>query len=303
MKRTFQFALIALAFLAAPLAQAWPYQDGDVLLIFRESGFNDVEFDLGNVSQFLNQTNGYTTVVSNWDLTLVTGTFGTDLSGVSVILAATTSRTNANRVAWLSGAEPNTTAYSVTPSTWQGSLWSVINSIGTRPLTYLAPVSEASAYSIDPNGTYGLASYDQIVSADGVSLASLPEFGGNAPFTVEQVIPGSFEFWGIQPSTSIPKPPDTLVGTFTISAAGGLTFVAGPPPANIASITWGGGVSAVTFSTEVGGNYWLAYTNQLGGPASAWPLVSGPVVGDGNSQSLNYASPDTRGFYKVVRTP
>jgi hypothetical protein len=35
------------------------YQDGDVLLIFRENGFDDVEFDLGNISQFLNQPNGY----------------------------------------------------------------------------------------------------------------------------------------------------------------------------------------------------------------------------------------------------
>ena len=303
MKRSLQLISTALGLLAAPLAHAWSYQDGDVLLIFRESGFNDVEFDLGSVNQFLNRTNGYTTVVSNWDLSLVTNTFGTDLTGVSVVLASTTSWTNANHVSWLSSTEPNTSAYNVTPSTWQSSLWSTINSIGVRPLTYLVPSSGASAYSIDPNGSYRLASYDQIVSANGVNLGSLAQFGGNTPFVVEQVIPGTFGFWAVRPSTSFPKPADVLVGTFSIGPDGLLTFVAGPPPANINGLVRSAQVNAVTFSTELGGNYWLKYSAQIDGAASAWASVAGPLVGTGTSQTFSHTNADASGFYRVVRTP
>jgi hypothetical protein len=302
MRRLFQLAAAASG-LTALAAGAWPYQDGDVLLIFRESGYNDVEFDLGNVSQFLNQANGSSAAVTNFDLTLVTNTFGGDLTGVSVILAATESWTNITKTAWLSGPLPNTTAYAVTPSAWQASLWSIIDSIGTRPVTYKVPPAGDSSYSIDPGGTYAVASYDNIVSADGVSTASLSKFGGNAPFTVEQQVPGSFEFWGIQPSTSQPKPPDSLVGTFTITANGALTFVAGPPPSTILNLAVSEGVSAVTFTTAIGGEYWLATTNQLGAPVSQWPVVSGPIAGDGRNDSLTQTNLAGNGFYSVIRTP
>src|SRR5262249_46425527 len=119
--------------------------------------FNDVEFNLGDIGQFLNHTNGYTISVTNWDQSLATNTFGADLSGVSIVLVATSSWTNANHISWLSSARPNSTAYNVTPSTWQSGLWSTINSLGTRPLTYLVPTAGTSSYSIDPNGSFRLA--------------------------------------------------------------------------------------------------------------------------------------------------
>src|ERR1700722_429165 len=81
---------VFLAALAVSRAGAWTYQDTDALLIFRAANHNDVEFDLGNVSQFLNHANGYTTTVGGWSLTTVTSEFGSDLTGVSVILLATT---------------------------------------------------------------------------------------------------------------------------------------------------------------------------------------------------------------------
>jgi hypothetical protein len=302
MKKFLQLALAASG-LTALAAGAWPYQDGDVLLIFRESGYNDVEFDLGNVGQFLHPPNGSSAVVTNWDLALVTNTFGGDLTGVSVILAATESWTNTIKTAWLSGPLPNTTAYDVTPSAWQANLWSIINAIGTRPLIYKVPPAGPSSYSIDPAGTYAVASYDNIVSGDGVNTASLARLGGNAPFTVEQIVPGSFEFWGIQPSTTQPKPPDNLVGTFTITADGTLTFQAGPPPSTILGLTVSGGISSVSFTTTVGGQYWLAATNQLGPPVSQWPVVSGPLPGDGRNDSLTQTNLPANGFYSIIRTP
>jgi hypothetical protein len=184
-------------------------------------------------------------------------------------------------------------------------LWSVIDSIGTRPVIYSVPSSSSSSYSIDPGGSYRVASYDQIVDGNGVNAESLPEFGGNAPFIVEQTIPGTFLLWGIQPSQANPKPADALVGSFTITADGTLTFVAGPPGSSILGIARSAdGVTGVTFSTTVSGHYWLAYTNQLGAPASQWPIVSGPLSGDGFNDTLNHTNvTDAAGFYQVVRSP
>lgn len=304
MKKILQISIAALAVLAAPLAHAWTYTNGDALLIFRQGGFNDLEFDLGNVSQFLGHANGYTNVVTGWSLNLVTNTFGTDLTGVSVILAATTSDTSASPAAWLSG-DANATPHNYSLPTWRNNLYSLINSIGTRPLTYLVPLAGASAYSIDPGGTYRLASYDYIMSGGGINSGAIPQFGGNVSFTVEQSIPGSFGFWQIVPGAS--SQAATYIGTFAIDASGKLVFTAGPvvvaTTPTILSITRAGNVSIVTFTTTASGNYSLAYTNKLGGAVSTWPMVSGPIAGNGSNQSLNHTTTGAAGFYGVVRTP
>jgi hypothetical protein len=300
MKKLFQSGLASAVLWIAFAARAWTYQDGDALLIFRASGANDVEFDLGPVTQFLNQPNGYTLTVTNWDSSLVTSVFGSDLTGVSVILAATTPATNANRSAWLSSSIPNLKAYEVTPSSWQGGLWSTINSIGTRPVIYSAPIAGLSSYSIDPTGPYAIASYDKIVSQNGVNAQYIAQFGGNANFTVETVIPGSFYFWAIQPSTANPKPADPFVGTFSITANGQLTFAAGPPAPNIETITYAPGGASVSFDTIVGGSYWLAATNALGGFASQWPVVSGPITGNGDVLTLTDTNTSNAQFYTVI---
>ncbi|MGA2176870.1 MAG: hypothetical protein ABSH38_17990 [Verrucomicrobiota bacterium] len=295
-----------LAWLATPLARAWTYQDGDVLLIFRESGFNDVEFDIGGISQFLNQSSGYTAPVTGWDLGLVTNVFGSDLTGVSIILAATTSRTNAVRSTWLTSSESVTSVGDVTASAWQSELWSIINSIGTRPVIYLVPPTNA-AYVIDPGGTYRLASYDYIVTGGGVNGNSISEFGGNAAFNVEGIIPGTVGFWQIQPTNAIPKPAATYVGSFSIDASGNLNFVAGAPQApqpTIVGFGRSGNVSTVSFTTVASGNYTLVYTNTLGAAIGTWPAVSGPIAGDGSTQSLTHTnSVDSAGFYGVLRSP
>jgi hypothetical protein len=309
MKKTFQITLAALGLLAVPLARAWTYQDGDVLLIFRDGG-HDVEFDLGSVSQFIGLPNGSTTVVNNWSYNLVTNTFGVDLTtngdGVTVALLATTPSTAATPTAWLSSAEPNTTAYSPSPSGW-GVLYAAIDAVGSYPRIYNVPTnSVAQSYVIGTTGSgslgkYKYASYDYIVS--GGTYNGIPQLGGEAPFIVEQNIPGSLDFWGIQSTGSTPLPPDSLIGTFSITANGLLTFVAGPPPSNILGITRASGTNTVSFTTRVGGNYWLAYTNTLGGPVSTWPVVSGPYPGDGRNDSLTHVTSDNSGFYEAVRSP
>jgi hypothetical protein len=326
MKRLFHLAAVLALLLAAPLARAWVYHDGDVLLIFRESGSDDVEFDLGNVSQFLNKTNGYTTTVSGWDVTPVINTFGSDLTGVSVILLATTSTTNSSPGSWVSGPEPDTTAYRVSPSAWQSSLWSVINSLGTRPELYSVPVTalnyplspggalpspDTNAYVFDPGSTYEIDSYDWIVSGGTIvnsptsaypTPAYVPSLGGNSAFIVESIIPTTFDFWEIQPTTANPAPADAYVGQFEIATNGALTFVAGPPQSTIQGITRAGHISDVQFSTVLGVQYALVSTNTLGAPVSEWPVVSGPIVGDGYNDSITHTNSAATGFY-LIRSP
>ena len=286
--------LAGLALLATPPARAWTYTDGDLLLVFRESGHKDIEFDLGSVSNLLGQANGYTTPITGWDTSLVTDEFGTDLTGVSVVLLAVTSKTNATPTAWLTSAEPNFSAYRPGLSDWNTSLYGAIHSIGSRPVNPV-PIATAgaNAYSINPTAKQA---YDYLVS--GGSQNFIPQLGGNAPFTVEQTVPGLLDFWAIQPAGTV-QTPDTLIGTFTINADGLLTFIAGPRPSVITAVGRSGNVSAVTFTTTIGNLYSLSYTNALGGPVTTWPVDGTTLVGDGHINTINRTSTDNSEFYRV----
>lgn len=305
MKKLLRSTIVGLAWLAVlatSSAKAWTYQDGDVLLIFRgASPADDVEFEIGNVSQFLNHPIGYTTTVTGWDPNLVVSTFG-HVTNASVILTATTSSS-----AWISSSSNVTSVSDVTASTFLGDLYDVIDAIGTRPTTY-DTAAETNAYVIQETGgispNSSLGSYDYIVSGGGVNEASIAQFGGNVPFDVQGVASTTLGFWQIQPTNAIPKPAATYVGTFVINASGSLAFTAGPAGPTIEGITRTGSVSTVSFTTLSIGNYELVHTNKLGAPISKWPVVSGPIAGTGGIKSLsNTNSTDKAGFYGVLRSP
>jgi hypothetical protein len=293
MKSILLITLAALALLAAPLARAWTYNDGDVLLVFRK-GSQNIEFDLGSVSNYLGKTNGYTTTVSGWNLGLVTSTFGTLDSNVKVVLLATTPTGATN---WLSSAEPNTTAYNI-GSSEADTLRGIISAVGTRPLYPIAiPTAGTNAYSIDTGGQYAGSSYDSVVS--GGHFSGIAKLGGNAPFTVEQAIPGLLDFWQIETTASATAPPDKLIGTFTITTGGVLAFVAGPRAATITSTSHAGNVSTFKFTTTVGNTYAVAYTNRLGGAPATWPVDATTLVGNGKVNTLNRTNSSDVEFYRI----
>jgi hypothetical protein len=132
MKRIILTSLAALTLLATPQVRAWTYNDGDLLLVFRASGHKDIEFDLGSVTNILGKTNGYTTAITGWDASLVTGEFGSGLTGVKVVLLATGGATN-----WLTSVEPNTTAYNVSSqestSPWREPIRMPLTPAGSMP--------------------------------------------------------------------------------------------------------------------------------------------------------------------------
>jgi hypothetical protein len=301
MKKLFLFSLGALGLLAAPLARAWTYHDEDVLLVFRKPGYDNVLFNLGNVSQFLNKPSGYNAPVSNFDLNLVKSTFGSDLSDdVRVVVLAVSSSFSSNKRAWLSSAEPNTQAYDRTLSQWQSQLYSKINAIGDKPQSY-TQTSAVPSYVISPNH---ISSYDYIASNAHIADNELPKLGGSASFTVEQAIPAALQFWEIRPSSEIPKPAAILLGTFTFGSDGVLTFgVGGVTPPNIVGITQVNGTNVVQFSTTAGGTYRLRGSSDLTTPLSGWPVVSGSVVGNGSIQSLAATNSGSVGFFSVERNP
>ncbi|HEV2694097.1 MAG TPA: hypothetical protein VG347_14470 [Verrucomicrobiae bacterium] len=294
MKKIILQTLAVLAFLAAlPQARAWSYSDGDVLLIFR-NGSKDVEFDIGSISSFLGKTNGYTTTVTNWSLNLVTNTFGS-LAGNKVVLIASTGSTN-----WLSSAEPNTSAYNLGQSDFD-SQYGVINAVGTSPLNpfpIAVPTNSANGYVIDIGGTLKSRSYDYVIS--GGQFNGIPKLGGNAQFTVEQTAPGFLDFWQILPTTVYPNPPpNTLLGTFTISGTGVLTFTAGPRAPTITTVARSGTISKVTFSTTVGNTYALSFTNKLSGAAKTWPVDVTTIIGNGGLNSISHTNAGGVEFYQV----
>ena len=293
MKKFILITLAALSLLTTPPARAWTYNNGDLLLVFR-NGSQDVEFDLGSVTQLLGKTNGYTTTITGWDPNLVTSTFGS-FSGLTAALVATSGGTN-----WLSGAEPDYSAYNVSLQGAQ-TLTSLINAIGTKPL-YPTPIqaTETNAYVIGFSSIDKTRSYDYIVS--GGTDNSVPTFDGDVPFTVEQSIPGFLDFWVIQSTTVYPNsPPDHLVGTFTFSDSGALTFVAGPRASTVTDVSHSGNVSTLQFTTTVGNTYSVAYTNQLGGALSTWPVDPNTLTGDGHADTLYHTNSGagTAEFYNI----
>ena len=302
MKKIILHTIVLLALLAAsPLARAWSYNTGDLLLIFRENGFNDIEYDLGSVTNLLGHTNGYTSTITGWNSSLVTGEFGTDLTGVDIILLSINSPTNTTPTAWLSGSEPNTTAYNVGSAAWD-SLYTTISGIGNKPIAPFnlpaAPGTLTNAYSIPTSGTQEGASYDYIVS--GVSGLNIQNLGGRTPFVVQQAIPGSFDFWAIQQSSVYPNPPpDKLIGTFNITSSGVLTFVAGPRHSVITGVNHSGNVSAVQFTTTVGNQYSVSYTNNLSSNG-VWPVDTATLTGDGEIDTINHTNNNLgTEFYRI----
>ena len=307
MKKLLPLTLAALGLLAVRPAHAWSYNPGDLLLVFR-NGSSDVEFNIGTVSNYLGHGAGYTATVTGWDPTLVTSTFGSStnlntfpsLAGVDVLLVAVT---GTPQTAYVSGAEPNTTAYTVGPSAWTSSLYGAINSVGVRPLTYSATVTtnaNSSATNAYVLSATALTSYDTAVSGGtSTGLQDITQLGGKAPFQVETALPADLDFWAIAPNSATPKPADQLVGRFVLRTNGVLTFIAGPRP-SVQGLVRSGSISTVSFTTTVGNTYTLAHTNILTAPLSQWPVDGVTVTGDGNVKTINHTNSGSAEFYEVI---
>src|SRR5580658_6895447 len=136
MKKIILIPIALVALLAAPLAHAWSYNDGDLLLVFSGSSqgdIYDVEYDLGSVSNLLGHANGYTTTITGWNSSLVTGQFGANLTGINISLTAATSLSNPTPTAWVTSTDPNIYAYNV-GGPGLTEIHGLVSSVGNKPI-------------------------------------------------------------------------------------------------------------------------------------------------------------------------
>ena len=276
---------------------AFNYTNSDVLLVFRKDNFNDVEFDLGSVSNFLGKVNGTVIPVTNWSLQTVTNNFNHSLLNVKFLLAAVTASDDPLRRAWLTDASS-----SDTPTDQSGSrltqIYSKISEVGGEA-TAATFTNSSQVYITNASA---VTSYSYIASGGGQLDAST--LGGAAPFPIEIENPAANRFIELKASNVSPKPAATIVGTFSLTSAGVLTFTAGPPvtaltQSHIQSIARSGSLNTVTFSTTSGANYRLRYTTNLVSGASIWTILPTSIAGDGSNKTLTDTTSDPRRFYVV----
>jgi hypothetical protein len=128
--------------------------------------------------------------------------------------------------------------------------------------------------------------------------------GGATPFPVESGNPATNRFVELKVSNLTIKPAATIVGTFTLTSAGVLTFVAGPPqqaltPSHIQSIARSGNQNSITFTTVSGVSYRLRYSTSLLPGISSWTALPTTIAGDNTDKTLTDTTTDAQRFYSV----
>jgi hypothetical protein len=292
----FKFGLLLLIAGWTQLLAAFTYNDTDLLLVFRKVNFNDVEFNLGSVSNYLGHATGTTIAVTNWDLGLVQSNFNNTLDNVDFLLVSATAVTDPLRRVWLTDAKASGTPTDISGSK-MGTLGSKIEFVGLQGQSFTGTNSQ-EVYVV-PEGD--VSSYTYIVSDGGkVDAASM---GGLAPFPVEGAAPATNRFFELKLSNATVKPPAVQAGLFSLTPAGVLNFTAGAPLPHpvILSIRRSGNTNSVSFSTVTGGNYRLRYTSSLGNGmrVTAWNILGTTVAGDGSPKTLTDNVADAQRFYAV----
>ncbi|MDB6035568.1 MAG: hypothetical protein JWM16_5906 [Verrucomicrobiales bacterium] len=289
----------SLAVLAAGVAQqagAFTYSDSDLLLVFRKDGnFNDVEFNLGSVTNYLNKPAGTKVPVSNWDVNVVKANYNNSLGNVKFLLASASAVTDSPRKLWVTSADlaPATAVTDMAGSRF-GALASKVSLVGNYASAGTA-TNATQNYAISQSDA---TSYTYIVSGGGA--VDPTTVGGLAPFQVENVNPTTLVLYEVKISNLNPKPAATLVGSFCLNPNGDLTFTAGPlaelQQPNIVSLGRSGGTSSISFSTQDCVNYRLRYSTDVASPMAPLSTVIG---GDGGSKVLTDTAADQVRFYQV----
>lgn len=299
MKNFLKLSLLLLAMSARLSAFALTYTNTNLLLVFRQSGFNDVEFNLGSVSNFTGLSAGTMVTVTNWSLNAVLTNYNNSLSGASFLLAACTEASPiAGRRTWLTDADPNTAPTDVFSSILADQL-STISKAGSDAAAFSGNTTSAT-YITDPSQP---GSYTADVSNNGqLDAATL---GGRTTFVIEQTIPGASRFFMLKGGSG-PFSPAVQVGTFTMNSSGVLTFVAGNVvplvPAMITRITRSGSTTTVAFTTTTNSfNYRLRYADVLSGTTSItnWTMLPTSLAGNGLTNSLQDTTAVPNRFYGV----
>jgi hypothetical protein len=200
----------------APISHALNYTSNDLLLVFRKDGYSDVEFDLGPVKAYLGLAPGTKRAVP-FDANLVKTNFANSFAGVKFLAVAATGLGAPHPEVWL------TDAYTSVPSDFTLSKFSQvrakISSIGQQAT---AGTAGNSAPAVLPPSQPNSFSY---IASDG-NLTPANSLGGLTGFPLEAANPATLDFYQIAISADVPRPDAAFVGSFTLDAAGNLTFSA-----------------------------------------------------------------------------
>jgi len=279
---------------------AFTYTNTNLLLVFpHNANDNDVEFNLGSVSNFLGKANGTVIPVNNWDLNLVKAQNNNSLANVKFLLLAVTEVSDSTKRVWMSDASSGDTPTDITGSKWS-QLYSRISSVGAVAAAATASNTTSQTWVTNKNDT---SSYTYVASSGGEQ--EVTTISGISPFPIEGGIPATNKFVELKTSSITPKPASTIVGVFTMTSAGVLTFTAGPPPTTIPPsqiilpMTRVGNLNSITFTTVSGANYRLRYTTNFVPHLDTWTILPTSVAGDGSNKTLTDSTADARRFYAV----
>lgn len=283
---------------------AFPYADEDLLLVFRKAGRNDVIYNLGPVTSFLQYTSTTPKAVTGWDKQVALGAYDTLSDGVQFSLIASTAPLNdaSSRRCWVTDAAETGARTDLNPSGWQG-LWSVISAVGTK--TRLRTANSPEGVSSIPSND--ATSYTFIMSNAGVAATLVPRLGGKVTFTAETSAPGTLRLLELHSSSASPRPEAKVVGFFKLEQDGTLTYAAAgggelPPPAPpvVTSASIQGDLFSVTISTEVGVKYRLLDASAPWGEgAVSWQALDGVVTGTGSVATLSAPTTSAVRLFKV----
>ena len=309
MKKLFLSAACGWLTLWTLTVSAFTYADGDLLLVFHSNGANDVEFNLGSVTNYLGHTSGAVITITNWSPAAVYANFHSSWSGVSFALLSATNITSAYpRRAYLTAGDPNASPVNdLSGSTWgvlQGKIRTVggnaaVNTSSNAVQQFIITPTDPSSYTYIVTDSYGTANAD------------ITTLNGSSEFVVDSAIPGTSRFFEVRGSTPPANTPCTQVGSFTLTPNGAtatLTFTAGapvvqtPPPAPTSLVlARNGTLNTISFNSTNGVNYRLRYTDPAGLnslSASNWTILPS-VPGAFPTTSLQDTTTDAARFYKV----
>ena len=289
MKRPTQILLTAFAIGAVQIASAFNYSPKDLILVFRESGHNDVEIDIGSVTNFIGLAPG-TKVPVSYPAGISTN-FNNTMSGVDFVLVAATAIGDTTPRVWATDVNLFSTPGLMTPSQFS-LVRGKIENVGVKATAVTGGIG---ATFID--GPSDNNSYSKIVSGGTGNFVST--LGGDSDYPVETLNPTTMPFYQEQIGFSGTA---TMIGAFTMDVNGSLYFTAGQLPplysSTITGITSLFGSSTISFTTTNGVNYQRQYSIDL--TSGNWSPVGGATTaGDNTIQNLFDFSTDPTRFYRI----
>ena len=280
----------ATLFVSLPGLQAAPftYNNGDLLLVFRQTGQPNLEVDIGPASQFINNSPGSVTAINQYSLTQLQAAYS-NLGALNWAVIGTIRGTSVYSLAvntlFLTDPRSDTntqaTAYTRSSSFKQGSVGNVIatvagagSGVGAIPWsagTAANAISNTADVVIIPEGD--ASSYTSIAGSAG-------NLGGNFnESSIENVTPSPFssgvtrsDFYELQPGSGN----GGYLGYFEFNSSGALTFTAAGGAATNSDLA----VTKVADSASVllGSNITYTITVLNNGPALATNVVVSDVL-------------------------